>query len=182
MYSGEPPKKMMYCYGVYQPLFDKMEEELPNFALHHGLPALADIEEFAEGEHDLIILDDLMHQVLTSKEMELLFTQTCHHKRISVIFISQNLYEQGKSARTISLNCGYTVLFKNIRGTSQIATLGRQLFPGKSNILVESFQDATSVPFGYLLIDLTQRCRDDYRLRSKVFPGEDTIVYRPRGL
>jgi len=182
MYSEESPQKVMYCYGVYQPLYDTMEDNLPHFTPHQGLPSLAEIEEFADGRHGLIVLDDLMQQVLASKEMELLFTQTCHHKRISVIFISQNLYGQGKSARTIALNCSYMVLFKNIRGTSQIATLGRQLYPGKSNVLVESFRDATSLPFGYLVIDLTQSCRDAYRLRSLVFPGEDTIVYSPKSL
>ena len=182
MYEEDSPHKVMYCCGVYQPLFDDMEDNLTHFTMHQGLPTLAEIEEFADGKHALICLDDMMHQVLDSKEMELLFTQTCHHKRISVIFITQNLYGRGKSARTIALNSSYLVLFKNIRGTSQIATLGRQLFPGKANTLVESFQDSTAVAFGYLLIDLTQRCREDYRLRSKVFPGEDTVVYRPNRL
>ncbi len=110
--------------------------------------------------------------------MELLFTQGCHHRRLSVIFITQNLYGQGKSARTIALNCWYLVLFKNIRGTSQIQTLGRQLFPGRSKALVESFGDATKESWGYLVVDLSPRAKDEYRLRSKIYPDEDTIIYK----
>ena len=182
MYAGVPPDKVLYCYGVYQTLYDTFEDTMPHVTLHQGLPSLSEIENFADGQHGLVIIDDLMQQVLGSDDMKLLFTQTCHHKRISVIFISQNLYGQGKSARTIALNCWYIILFKNLRGTSQIATLGRQLFPGKSDILLESFQASTSVPFGYLMIDMSQRGRDEYRLRTKVFPGEDTIIYKPKRL
>ena len=155
-----------------------MERLLPDFELHRGLPSLQKIEEFAGGEHGLIILDDLMYEVLGSKTVELLFTQGCHHRNLSVIFLTQNIYGQGKSARTIALNCWYMVLFKNIRGTSQIQTLGRQLFPGKSRVLTEAFEDATKEPFGYLLVDLTPRGKDAYRLRTRIFRQEDIVVYK----
>ena len=168
----------MYCYGVYQDLFEEMERRLPNLTLHRGLPSASEIEEFAGGEHDLIVLDDLMHDVLDSKTAELLFTQGCHHRKLSVVFITQNIYGQGKSARTIALNCWYMVLFKNIRGTSQIQTLERQLFPGKGRVLTSAFEDATTGPFGYLMIDLTPTGRDEYRLRTRLFRGEDIIVYK----
>lgn len=62
-----PTRKILYCYGVYQDLFDDMEKRLSTFTLHRGLPTSEEIEEFAGGKHDLIILDDLMHDVLESK-------------------------------------------------------------------------------------------------------------------
>lgn len=173
----DPPKNILYCYGIYQQEFENMERQLPNFTLHQGLPTEIEIAEFANNEHNLIVLDDLMHEVLQSKTVELLFTQGCHHRKLSVIFITQNIYGQGKSARTIALNCWYMVLFKNIRGTSQIQTLGRQLFPGRASVLTESFKDATKEPFGYILIDLTPRGIDEYRLRTNLFRNEDIIVY-----
>jgi hypothetical protein len=178
MYVDDPPIKVMYCYGVYQPLFDEIEKTVPGTILHAGLPTQKEIEEFADGEHGLIILDDLQHQVLESRDIELLFTQGCHHRRLSVIFITQNLYGQGKSARTIALNCWYLVLFKNIRGTSQIQMLGQQLFPGRSKTLVESFGDATKKCWGYLVLDLSPRAEDEYRLRTNIYPDEDTVIYK----
>lgn len=95
----------MYFYGVYQDLFEEMERRLPNLTLHQGLPSMPEIEEFAEGKNDLIVLDDLMRDVLESKTAELLFTRGCHHRKLSVVFIIQNIYGQGKSARTIALSC-----------------------------------------------------------------------------
>ena len=171
-----PPRKILYCYGVYQDLFEDMERQLPHFSLHQGLPTAEDVEQFASGQHDLIVLDDLMQDVLGSKTAELLFTQGCHHRKISVVFITQNIYGQGRSARTIALNCWYMVLFKNIRGTSQIKTLEYQL--GKSKTLTVAFEDATQRPFGYLMIDLTPRGHDEYRLRTNVLFEDDIVVYK----
>jgi len=180
MYSNDPPEKVMYCYGVYQNLFDDMQRTLANFTLHLGLPTQSEVDEFADGAHGLIVLDDLMHQVLENKHMELLFTQGCHYRRLSVIFINQNLYGQGKSARTISLNTWYLIVFKNVRDSSQLLTLGRQLFPGRANILVEAYRDVMKTQYAYLIIDLSPHAKDEYRLRTRVFPGEYPIVYVPK--
>ena len=181
MYENNPPRKILYCYGVYQNLFSEMEANVPELTTYAGVPSQTEIEEFSqEGQHGLIVLDDLMHQVLTSKEVELLFTQGCHHRNLSVIFISQNLYGQAKSARTIALNTWYLVLFKNMRDRSQIQTLGRQLFLGKGDILVEAYSDAVKKPFGYLVIDSSPRGDDTLRLRTRIFPGEEPIVYLPK--
>lgn len=117
-----------------------------------------------------------MHQVVESKDTQLLFTQGCHHRRLSVIYPSQNLFQQGKSARTIALNSWYTVLFINVRGTSQIMTLGRQLFPGHAQTLLEAYEDTTKNSYGYLVLDLTPMVHR-YRMGTNVFPGEDLIIY-----
>ena len=44
-----------------------------------------------------------------------LFTRDSHHHNLSVIYIVQNLFHQGKGSRSISLNSYYLVLFKNPR-------------------------------------------------------------------
>ena len=116
MYSRDPPCQILYCYGIYQPLFDEMERTLKNFRSKQGLPSSEELEEFtADRRHKLIVIDDLMHRVVEDKEMELLFTQGTHHKCVSVILITQNLYPRGKHARTIALNTWYLVLMKNLR-------------------------------------------------------------------
>ena len=180
MYVKDPPQKVLYCYGVYQSLFDDMERTVPHITMHHGVPTQADIEEFSDGSHSLIILDDLMQSVLGNRNMELLFTQGCHHRKLSVIFLTQNLYNQAKSARTITLNTWYLIVFKNVRDASQISTLGRQLFPGHSGVLVDAYRDAMKTPYGYLVIDMSPRGQDKTRLRTFVFPGEEPIVYVPK--
>ncbi|KAK3098580.1 hypothetical protein FSP39_015044 [Pinctada imbricata] len=179
MYAEEPPDAVMYCYGIHQPLFDQMEEQIPNLFMKHGLPTQGEIEEFTkERKHRLVIIDDLAHQLLNNPDMELLFTQGCHHRRLSVIFMTQNLFQKGSKSRTIALNTYYLVLMKNIRDASQIAFLGRQLFPGKSRLLTDAYKDATHEPYGYLLIDASPHSEDKYRLRTHIFPGEYPVIYQ----
>ncbi len=34
MYVDDPPVETLYCYGIYQPLFDEMKQSLTHFTLH----------------------------------------------------------------------------------------------------------------------------------------------------
>ena len=71
-----------------------------------------------------------------------------------------NLFPPGKLSRTISLNSHYFVIFrKNPRDSLGISTLAKQMFPGRTDYLMESFWDATSRPYGYLVIDCHQRMK-----------------------
>lgn len=155
-----------------------MEQRFPNLRVHHGLPSNEVIEELtSDRQHALIVLDDLMHRVVRDADMELLFTQGCHHRRLSVVFITQNLFPKVSRSRTIALNTYYLILMKNARDASQISMLSRQLYPGCSSLLVEAYRDATKQPFGYLVVDTSPRGEDKYRLRTNIFPGEAPIVY-----
>ena len=73
------------------------------------------------------------------------------------------------------------VIFKNPRDASQIANLAKQMYPGRGAFVREVFADATTSPYGYLLIDLKQKTPDDMRLRTSILP-DDTyqIVYVPK--
>ena len=118
MYARDPPTRILYCYGIYQPLFDEMERNVPYFTSKQGLPSAEELDEFTgDRRHKLIVIEDLMHKVVQDKEMELLFTQGTHHRCVSVILITQNLYPGGKHARTIALNTWYTILMKNFKET-----------------------------------------------------------------
>ena len=89
----------------------------------------------------------------------------------------QNLFDQQKEHRTISLNSHYLVIFKNPRDGSQIVHLAKQMYPGKTHYLHQAFAVATRQPHGYLLIDLKQATPEGMRLRSHIFPGESQEVY-----
>lgn len=178
MYVKEPPKRILYCYGIHQPLFDKIEQHISNLKLHHGLPSNETIQDLtSDRQHTLIVLDDLMHRVVQDVDMELLFTQGCHHRRLSVIFITQNIFPRGSKSRTIALNTYYLVLMKNMRNASQISVLGRQLYPGRSKLLIDAYTDATKQAFGYLVVDTSPQGNDKYRLRTNIFPEEEPVVY-----
>jgi len=96
------------------------------------------------------------------------------------LYLTQNLFYGSKQNRTISLNSHYLVLFKNARDATQISHLASQMYPGKSKFLIDAYRDATSKPFSYLLIDLKPDTEDQVRVRSNIFPGEQTCVYTPK--
>ena len=76
----------------------------------------------------LIILDDLLNDAY-SGEVCRLFTKGSHHRNVSIILITQNLFHQAKYCRDISLNAKYIVLIKNARDKNQFTNLARQVYP-----------------------------------------------------
>ncbi|RLU21195.1 hypothetical protein DMN91_005568 [Ooceraea biroi] len=91
----------------------------------------------------LVIIDDLMRESSSSDTIVDLFTKGSHHKKLSVILISQNRFHQGRGQRDISLNANYIVVFKNPRDRAQIRHLARQVFPDDPKFLEEAYYDAT---------------------------------------
>ncbi len=175
---NDSPQRVLYCYGIYQPLYDVMERELPFISFHRGLPNEKELDQLSDDSHcNLVILDDLMDSVTTSCEMENLFVKGMHHRHLSIIYLNQNLYCKGKNARTININTHVLVLMKNPRDISQLQCLARQAFWVK-RLLMEAFKDATSQPYGYLVLDFSPSAEENYRVRSHIFPDEDTIVYQ----
>ena len=169
-----PPKVILYCYSIWQPLFDLMEKDL-GVKFYKGVPTLEELMLFGKNsDHKLICLDDLQQEVVNNKTVEKLFTQLCHHLCISVIYINQNLFYQGKCARTLHLNTAYNVLLKNQRNIEQIGILGRQIGLGK--MLVEAYKDAIASPYGYLIVDLSPKATPAFQLRTHIFPDEFPIV------
>ena len=106
-----PPERILYCYGVYQEKFSKIEDVEFSEGLHS-------LEEFDGGKHSLVIIDDLMHE--TNDAVSKLFTRGSHHTNTSVIYITQNIFKANKETRNITLNAQYIVLYKNVRDQSQM--------------------------------------------------------------
>ena len=158
-----PPEEVVWCYGEWQEGYRETE----NVIFQEGLP---NEDQWTDGKSRLLIIDDLMAE--TDHSVTRLFTKGSHHRNISVMLIVQNLFFKNKESRTISLNSHYMVLFKNPRDASQITQLAKQMYPGKTRWMQEAYKDATSRPFGYLLVDLRQSTPEHLRLRSHIFPDE----------
>jgi len=106
------------------------------------------------------------------------FTKISHHRNVSILFLTQNIFDRtNKYMRTMSLNAHYLILFKNPRDTTQFIALARQMYGSGYQYAVEAYRDATSHPFSYLLIDLRGDTEEQYRLRTNIFPHEQTYVY-----
>lgn len=125
---------------------------------------------------NFLIIDDYMLECSESSEVQKLFTQYVHYRNLSAIYIVQNLFAQGKLCRTISLNTNYLILFKKPCDANQVMLLGRQMYPSNVKHFMECYQDATSLPYGYLMIDYKAKTPDQYRLRIGLF-SERQVVY-----
>ena len=148
----------------------------PRLAFHEGLP---DLENMDPSQNTLLVLDDLMDECGRDSSILNLFTADSHHKIVSVIFVTHNVFSNYKHFRTISLNCQYIILLNSPRDQLQITHLGRQMFPGKSDFFSRAYADAvTSKHFGYLLVDLTQETNAHNRVQTGVLAGEERIIYR----
>ena len=98
-----------------------MEKELPFITFQQGLPSTVDLEALADEKIcNQVCLEDLMESVTKSTEKEILFVKGMHHRHLSVIFLNQNMYCQGRHSRTINLNTHILVLMKNPCDLSQI--------------------------------------------------------------
>ena len=120
-------------------------------------------------------MDDLM--TITDDRVADIFTKISHHRNLSVVYLTRNLFNKNKLTRTLNLNSHYIVLFMNARDANQVANLARQMYPGNSTFMIEAFKNATSSPYGYLFMDLKQETDDKLSLRTVIFPADLQYIY-----
>ena len=127
------PSRIWYYYGEHQPVFNNY----PQVHFEEGLPQLND-EVFDGREPTMIVVDDHMSDV--NQLVADIFTKISHHRNISVLHLTQNLFDKNKYARTISLNSHFLVLFKNCRDVGQFALFARQMYPTCWKFAVEGMR------------------------------------------
>jgi hypothetical protein len=168
------PERIIFCYAAWQTTYELYRKEVPNIEFKEGI---FDIELLNVNKQNLIIFDDLMADCNKSEKIMNLFTVGSHHQNTSVFFLTQNIFSKGKYTRDISLNSNYLIIFKNPRDQLQFQILARQMFPNKTKFLLESLEDATSRPHGYLLFDLKQSTEERNRIQTNILPYEKRIIY-----
>lgn len=165
-----PPKRIIWSYKRFQPLYKDIKREVPNIEFMEGLPPNLECDSFCDTQYPtLFIVDDLMSDATTSNNICDIFVEGSHHRNISIICLLQNMYYKGKEMRTMSLNTHYLTVFKNPRDKQQISVLARQMYPTNPSYLLEEFERATKRAHGYLLIDLKQNTPENQRLWSDIF-------------
>ena len=106
--------RVLFYYAEWQDSYQQeMRLSIGEIEFREGLPQPGDYSNDNE-KKKLIVLDDLICESSSDIVLDL-FTKGSHHKNISVIFITQNIYYKGKAQRDISLNTKYLILFKNPR-------------------------------------------------------------------
>ena len=107
-----------------------------------------------------------------------LFTKISYHRNVSVVYLTQNIFYKNKQSRTLSLNSHFPWSYsKTLAMHHKWLTWLDKCILGRALFMIEAFKNATSAPYGYLLIDLKQETDDKLRLRTGRFPYDDLFVY-----
>ena len=175
-----PIERLVYCYGTYlTDTFEQLRTRFPRIELIDGIDSTL---EFNPATNNVLVIDDLMSDAVKSSVICDYFTKGSHHKNLSVILLTQNIFQKGTCGTTININAHYTVYFKNPRNSQQIGYLARQMYRGKSNALIEAYEDCVTRPHGYIFIDYRQDTDDKLRLKTNVLPTDPppVAVYVPK--
>jgi hypothetical protein len=111
-------ENIVRCHSDYN-----APHQLKNITLIKGVPELGNPQNVPT----IIALDDFTESVYSTKVSQL-FTKSSHHRNISLILVTQNLFHQGHSSRDISLNSKYIVVSKNPRDKTEIVKFARQVY------------------------------------------------------
>ena len=129
-------------------------------------------------DRNLLILDDQMDEAGHSKTLSKLFTKGSHHRNLTVLYLVQNVFNQSKSQRTVSLNSHYNVVFRNRRVVSQFRTLAYQMCPDNARWLLDAFKCATRRPHEYLILDHHPLTDEESSVLTNILPGERLTYFQ----
>ena len=168
----QTPKSIHYCYGSWQDGFQKLKKGGVKF--YEGIPDSDQLPRWFPGG-GVLVLDDLMDEGGNDKRVLDLFTKHSHHRNITVIYLCQDLFPNGKFAKTISRNAHYIAAFKNPWDQLGIRNLLLQSFPTRWQEVLDTFRKVTDRPYGYMLLDLHPASQDDQRVLSHVLKDEGFV-------
>ena len=162
------PEKITYCYSLWQPSFNEFARR--GVVFQEGLPSL---DQFSGLQDEVVVIDDLADKA--TGETESFFTRGSHHKNLSVILLTQNIFE--KRLRTISLNGHYFIFCKSPRSTQQFEFFVQQIYGRDYKFAMEAYKDAMSENYGSLLVDLYPTTPECLRLHVNYLCGPQTYAY-----
>ncbi len=176
-----------FFYRAWGPAYERLERDhnvqflkrpVNTEWILENIPPPDSAERRESGCVPLVISDD--YNDFRQEDSDIWCAQV-HHRKFIMITILHELYgrRSGSILRTISLNSSYIVLHKYVRDMTIAQALGRQFDPNNVRRYVNIYKDATSKPYGYLFLDLTNTCPDYARLRSNVLfeGGQPLCIY-----
>ena len=162
-----PMENIIWCYSEWQPMYEELQHKV------RFRDSIVSPQELDPNYNHLVVIDDFMTS--GDDKIQEFFIKGSHHRNASCIYVVQNLFDKGKNHRTCSLNSHYTVIFKNVRDRGQITHLARQMFPTQIKYFTEAYRDATTNPYGYIMLDCKPQTPDHLRLRTDITEPSQTV-------
>ena len=172
-----PTGGILYCYGQFNPIIPKLQKA--GVTVYAGLPPEEYLKRFATGGVPfLCIFDDLMLHADETYVIKL-FTVLAHHLNMGMIFVVQHLFHP--RLRIAKQNAQYIIVMRSPHNLA-LRNLATQIFPKRLEYFLQSYQSATSVPWGYLLIDLHPSSPSTglLRLRTGLFKDDEKTIFIPK--
>lgn len=169
---SEPADEIIYC-AKFETSIPPPLRGLDTVTFNEGVPT-EQMTRNDENKNLLFCLDDLLDTAFSSEVVSNMFTQG-RNRRISVILITQNLFPQFKNARSISLNANYIIVFRNLRDSSSIYHLAKQVCPASPKSFSNMFINNIDKPFSYLFLDFSAQTPDVFRYRSDILADQPSV-------
>ena len=106
----EPPEFVGYCYKEWLPMFVDMKDSVKELILCQGIPSREQMEEWTQGRHFILVLNDLQQVCENNREVAEMFTVGSHHLNYTVIYLCHNIFGRGHFAQLINLKSHYIIL------------------------------------------------------------------------
>jgi len=167
-------EEVVWHYAEWQEIYDDLQ-------LNHGVKFVEgppSMDQFPSNRGPkLVIADDFMDE-LKNPEFLKIAIKGSHHRSLSFFLLSQCIFP--KNMREISLQAHYCIVMKTVRDLAQIRTFCMQIDPKNWRALHEAYEDSCQEGHTYLLFDFHVRQKEYLRLRTHIFPDENTVVYVPK--
>lgn len=164
--------KIYWCVPDGGEAPDEVKED-PNIEVLTGWP---DGRSLAEGS--LCVVDDLQSEI--GREALLLFTFHSSHRKVTLICLNHCLFPKNKYQRVITQSTSSSVIFLTPRDTYTFYRFANQLEPHRAKLLYNSYLDACSHPYGFIVCDLTPGIHPALKYRSfpvSGVPGHGACIY-----
>jgi len=137
------------------------------------------ISRIRKVKNGCFIFDDLMSELADCNILTDLFTKHSSHSNISVIFITQNLFFEGKKKSqniTIYRNTHILVLYRNPLDNSTISLVARRISSSRHKELKEMFQYIQE-KYRYVVIHGDFNTPEELRFTTDIF-AQDPIPHK----
>lgn len=178
-----PPARLYFVYSHWQDAYVALRNKYgENITFSEEIPSESELVAAIKGAGGptIFVCDDKGAEMKAHEEF---FTALCtrlgHHHNMSSIILLQDAGMNGKLKTTLARNCHVHILLRSPKERGFVKSLGMQL--SEYAYVMSSYDMATSMPFGYLVLDLHPHSDALIKLRTKILPNErqPCIIYRP---
>ena len=177
-------KTVVLYYSVWQELYTVMQKEglVTTFKQHY--PSNQEfIDTFTEpsnkGQHSIAIFDDCSLHI--NEDILKIANVSARHLSTTCFFIYQNLFNNDKYSRTLSMSARYMHLLFAKRMFLSVQILFRQIESQGAKWLSQVYEDIMKTPYSCMLIDFSVDCPDYLRYRTGFEQDRPVYVYIKKG-